>query len=188
MKKRRQLTRKIGERPYKRMFVLSVEGRKTEHQYFTIFKKFNKAVRIFCLKKKDRSSPGAVLKEMKKHLKENSLSKEDEAWIIVDTDNWRPEQLKELFDWSKQSHKYGLAVSNPCFEYWLLLHFEDGKRINGIANLRNRLNKHIHCYDKDIRENDFPSDRMLEAINRAKQQDVPACKDWPRKKVQQFID
>jgi len=48
----------------------------------------------------------------------------------VDANSWPEDQLLELHGWSTEDSRYGLAVSNPKFEFWLLLHFEDG---NGAA-------------------------------------------------------
>jgi len=58
------------------------------------------------------------------------LRASDRAWIVVDADSWPEDQLLELHGWSTEDSRYGLAVSNPKFEFWLLLHFEDG---NGAA-------------------------------------------------------
>ena len=75
---------------------------------------------------------------------------------------------------------YRLGVSNPCFEYWLLLHFEDGDTVHSSKSIREQLRKYLPDYDKHIDENKVRY-RIKEAIFRAKQRDNPPCKDWPRK-------
>jgi hypothetical protein len=63
---------------------------------------------------------------MTKYLKEQRLLKTDEAWLAVDKDIWIDSQLQELHQWPQEAQNHGFALSNPSFEYWLLLHFEDG--------------------------------------------------------------
>ena len=56
-----------------------------------------------------------------------------EAWLVVDKDQWTDDQLIKLLEWSQKADNYGFALSNPKFEYWLLLHFEDA---SGVKNSR----------------------------------------------------
>ena len=164
------------------MFVISVEGTKTEPQYFATFNGPQSIVRVKCLKRKPTdSSPIHVLKQMKVYLKEESLRKTDEAWLVVDRDNWTEEQLQELIEWEKKSIQYGLALSNPNFEYWLLLHFEDGQ---GIANTRecsSRLKKYVCNYEKNIDIAKFTLERKNQATARAKQRDIHLSNDLSQK-------
>ncbi len=99
---------------------------------------------------------------------------------MVDKDNWTDEQLRELHAWAQARDNYGFALSNPKFEYWLLLHFEDG---TGIASLRDcieRLKRYLPDYDKGIHTRKFNRERIEEAIRRARLRDDPPCFDWPR--------
>ncbi len=41
-------------------------------------------------------------------------------------DEWTDDQLSQLNEWAQGADNYGFALSNPKFEFWLLLHFEDG--------------------------------------------------------------
>lgn len=89
-------------------------------------------IRVLCLKSGRESSPPQVLKRMRDYLQKERLKSTDEAWLVVDKDQWTNPQLAELHAWAGQSQNYGFAVSNPMFEYWLLLHFEDGKGLNSL--------------------------------------------------------
>ena len=117
---------------------------------------------------------------MKNHIKNNPLQKDDEAWLIIDKDQWKDEQLNELFQWSNLKKEYGIAVSNPLFEYWLLLHFDKGDKINSSHDCQFRLQRYLPDYDKRIDENKIKPG-ISEAINRAKQKDNPRCKNWPKR-------
>jgi len=52
-----------------------------------------------------------------------------EAWLVIDKDDNNDEKLRKVYEWSQSKDNYGLALSNPKFEYWLLLHFEEGKGV-----------------------------------------------------------
>ena len=178
---RRRFHRPLGERRYRKLFVIATEGEKTEPQYFAIFQKDDAIVSIRCLKGSHGSSPRHVLKRMEKYLREESLKSDDEAWLVADKDQWTDAQLKELHQWTQGHANHNLAVSNPKFEFWILLHFEDG---NGIASPRDcseRLLRHLPDYDKGIDKSGMPLARIREAIDRARRRDTPRCTDWPQR-------
>lgn len=117
---------------------------------------------------------------MKRYLREQSLRKTDEAWLVVDKDQWSDEQLADLYDWSNQKDNYGFALSNPKFEYWLLLHFEDGAGVSSSRNCVDRLRRHLPDYEKYVDVRKFSGNRVREAIVRGRSRDNPPCADWPR--------
>jgi hypothetical protein len=129
--KRRTFRRTTGLRTYRKIFVLAVEGSKTEPQYFAVFNSEKSHISVKCIKGKHDSSPKHVLRRMEDYLESENLRKSDEAWLVVDKDHWTDEQLEVLHQWTKKSDNYHLAVSNPKFEYWLLLHFEIGNGVPG---------------------------------------------------------
>jgi hypothetical protein len=88
-KSRRSFYRKTGFRRYKRMFVISMEGRVTEKQYFAFFKGSNAIIHLELLPGKSKSSPQQVLKRMQSYLKKNRLQSNDEAWLVIDKDQWQ---------------------------------------------------------------------------------------------------
>jgi len=66
--------RPLGERRYKKLFVVSVEGSKTEPQYFAIFNQPQSIVLVKCLNRPStESSPIHVLKKMQGYLRKESL-------------------------------------------------------------------------------------------------------------------
>ncbi len=127
-RKRASLRRALGQRRYRKMFVIATEGEKTEPSYFAIFRD-DLVIHVHCVKGDHKSSPKQVLHRMKQHLERNGITKTDEAWLVVDRDTWSEEDLLQLHEWSQEASNRGFALSNPKFEYWLLLHFEDGTEI-----------------------------------------------------------
>jgi len=117
---------------------------------------------------------------MEDHLRQEELRSSDEAWLVVDKDQWTDEQLDQLRAWAQARDNYGFALSNPKFEYWLLLHFEDGTGIASSRDCSDRLNRHLPDYDKGIDARKITRDRIDEAIRRARLRDNPPCVDWPR--------
>ena len=178
-KKTREFKRPLGERRYKKLFVISAEGSKTERQYFGIFNQPGSIVQVKCLKRSPtKSSPIQVLRGMRNCLRKESLRKTDEAWIVVDKDAWTEGQFKELLEWAKGKENRGLAISNPNFEYWLLLHFEDGRGITNSRECMVRLKRHLPKYEKEIDSKRITSG-ISQAISRAKQRDANRTGDLP---------
>ena len=159
--------------------VIATEGTKTEPQYFAIFKSRGPIVKVKCLEGNTKSSPTKVLQRMNVYLHEESLKDYDEAWLVVDKDSWTDKQLTQLYQWSQKQNNYGFALSNPKFEFWLLLHFEDSTGVTSI-NCIEKLNRYLPDFDKGVDGRKITLGHVSEAIRRAKQRDNPPCTDWPR--------
>ena len=174
------LSRNTGARRYKRVFLISCEGSVTEPEYFDFFREH---ASIKCLRAKGMSAPQAVLDRMKKEFDRTPLRKGDEAWLVVDKDKWPDSQLSELHHWAEENGggvKRGLAVSNPRFEIWLLLHFEEVAHPCPGHECMRRLGKHLTNYKKHLVCAAFPRESIDLAIARARKLDQPAAPDWPR--------
>jgi hypothetical protein len=177
---RRRFNRPTGTRRIRKLILIATEGRVTEPGYFTLLNQMNPenlTVKCICGKK---STPNHVLKRIVEVLESERLKRDDEAWIVVDKDDWSDEELQRLVDWSARRTNYHLAVSNPMFEYWLLLHFEDGSGVSTANQCYDRLKRYLTTYRKHIRSNDITRDQVDDAIRRAEARDRPPTSDWPR--------
>jgi hypothetical protein len=173
--------RPLGDRRYRKLFVISTEGQKTEPAYFDKLNNQYTTIHLHCMcDTTGHVDPSSVLKRIKLYLKDYSLKNTDEAWLVVDKDNWTDEQLQQLYEWSKQRDNFGLALSNPKFEYWLLLHFDNGGKVTNSAQCSKRLKRHLPNYDKGVHCSLITNDKVEAAIQRAKLRDNPRCEDWPR--------
>lgn len=99
------------------------------------------------------SSPKAVVERLNRYRVEEQIGDEDELWICIDADHWiRGSHQRELAEVLRQcrSKGYGVAISNPCFEVWLLLHFVtiDDKLLNTI--LGNAQNSTVSESDRQL--------------------------------------
>ncbi|PAC31148.1 RloB family protein [Flectobacillus sp. BAB-3569] len=135
-REREDLFRESNSLEKEKIIVLAFEGNDTEEIYFEEFKDsemFNDALILLHLlkrpKKDTNSAPNHVFKKLKKEAKDEYNFKDtDELWMIIDTDRWKniPDIISEC---KKQSNMF-VAVSNPCFEFWLLLHIKDISEYN----------------------------------------------------------
>ena len=126
--RRKLLDRKVGHRDA-RLFVIAVEGEKTEARYFAALEEraivHPSRVKLHVLPATDgRSAPRHVLERLDRAARELALQDFDETWLVIDRDRWTDKMLAEVATGARQ-REHQLAVSNPCFELWLLLHVSD---------------------------------------------------------------
>lgn len=176
---KKRMGRPLGQRRYRRLFVLATEGARTEPEYFRIFRDLDHTHLEF-VPPRQASSPDHVLRAMRRRLRSAALLARDQAWIVIDTDSWTDAQLQAVHAWSLEAANHGLAVSNPMFEYWLLLHFEDGDGLAGAADCRRRLARHLAKGPRAGLPLDSLRSGLDAAVARAGRRDQPPCSDWPR--------
>jgi len=66
-----------------------------------------------------------------------------------------------------------LAVSNPCFELWLWLHFADQPGMRHQKDLQSMMKQHIPNYDKHVTYFDYAAGYQA-AVGRARRLDEDA--------------
>lgn len=183
MVKRRTFSRQSRQLRYNKRFIIATEGNKTEQQYFEGLGALctKVIVSIKCLPSKGDTSPRHVLERMKSYIRKDDLREGDEAWLVIDKDKWNEEELNCLARWAGENEQYGLALSNPKFEYWLLLHFENGNGITSSTQCSQKLKQHLPRYDKNIDMRKISKEMVALAMIRGELRDVPLCIGWPRK-------
>jgi hypothetical protein len=170
--------RPAGQRRYKRMFVIVAEGTVTEQEYFQLLNE-ESIIHIKCLRNRSNLTPQEALLRVREHISKEGLRKNDVAWVVVDKDSWAEDHFSALHNWAQSRSNYGFALSNPKFEFWLLLHFEDAKGICTSEQCNEKLAKHLPAYDKHVDWRKFTRERIENATVRAKNRDIPPCTDWP---------
>jgi len=188
--KKRDFRRVSNIRNVKKIFVIATEGEKTEPIYFNDLKALlrNPIVYVAVLERQSSaSSPNHVLNELDKFKSHFELKSDDELWILIDKDNWGNRNLSITAAQCVQK-KYHLAVSNPCFEVWLLLHLRDISRcktdkIKALSENKNRdLEKEIRCvcgyYNKSNPDTSKFLPNINTAIKRAKKLDINPQHRW----------
>ena len=71
----------------------------------------------------------------------------DEVWCVFDVDeHLRIQEARQMAG----ANKIELAISNPCFELWALLHFEDLTAHQERHIVRALLKRHLPEYEKEL--------------------------------------
>lgn len=125
-----------------KLYLIAAEGDKTEATYFqtieSLFKEANiSSVHVEFIDRteedKTKSAPQHVYKtitDIEEQLINKGYSideKRDELWVIIDVDEYdnRKNSLEALKQASIEKQYFNVALSNPCFEVWLILHYQD---------------------------------------------------------------
>lgn len=135
------LVRKSGFLEAEKFYVLAYEGDVTEKKYFEDLRQspmFNNSGSIETIPlKKERNggnSPLDVKKLLSKAKAEYNFRATDEFWLIIDRDDWekiRHVDFDALYDDCEKEKNFFIALSNPCFEFWLILHL---RKLEDIAD------------------------------------------------------
>ena len=134
--------------PPRRHNVLVVSGgEKTESQYFSGLRLARRAP--ITVKFKVDAPHNLVRYAVR--LRDRYREEFESVWCVVDVDDFDiTAAVKEA-----NRAKVNLAVSNPCFELWLLLHFADHRaHIADYRAARDLLARHVPGYDKKL---DYPA-------------------------------
>lgn len=172
---------RAGLKPVKPRIVIATEGTHTERAYFSSCLGGNaRRYTLEFVQADNASAPRHVLRRMERHLRGAPLGEGDEAWIVVDRDNWPESDLNQISDWARSARNRFLALSNPKFEYWLLLHFEDASGVQSNRDCDERLRKNLPNYEKSTLVAETFRSSLSTAVERARLRDTPPCGDWPR--------
>jgi hypothetical protein len=195
----RPRTRRSGHRDAS-LIVIASEGQNPERQYFEDLVSPenypNPRVYLEVIERDPGpSSPSHVLESLNKFRREYGLSAEDELWIVIDRDRWTPRELSTVCTQCRQKG-YRTAVSNPCFELWLLLHVKQMDEYSPEEilqleqnlrqpNNRTRIEEELRRSLGSYRKNNIESSRILTglpvAIAQARSLDVDPDNRWPNR-------
>jgi len=128
-RKKRSLDRSIPHLKDTNIIFIGIEGgskKSREARYFDIFREDNIRLQIRVIHNfAHRASPLDVLHHLKETIRREPLQEGDEVWLVTDLDRYH-EHLPEAARLCKDA-SINMALSNPCFEFWLLLHLCDPK-------------------------------------------------------------
>jgi hypothetical protein len=88
----------------------------------------------------------------------------DEVWCVFDVDE-HP-KLPEALDQAR-ANEVQIVLSNPCFELWIVLHFEDQRGHIDRQRLQSVCRRHLPGYSKVVAYSDLKT-RYPDAVQRAK--------------------
>lgn len=185
-----------------RLIVIASEGKDTEQIYFKALAKeyTNPRVHVHILERSEdeqnSSSPEYVLKQLNNYKSLYELEADDELWLVVDKDRWTDAMLSRVATECTQEVSMHMALSNPCFELWLLLHLEDASSLtpkeqkqwmenrrksrNTDPFLKVRLRQKMGSYHESVYDAPALIAHVEEAIVRAKALDKNPADRWPQ--------
>jgi hypothetical protein len=178
--RQRRPGRRLPFREPKPIILIICEGERTEPGYFDGFARAcrNPRVRIQIAREhgKDPRRLVTTAKEHKKRAEADAKRERDEnlvydsVWCVFDVDDH-----SNVSDAMQMARDNGLklAVSNPCFELWLLLHFRDSPGMQHRVMIQQMLSKHVPGYDKGV-EFTMYWKGYRQAVERAKRLDEAA--------------
>jgi hypothetical protein len=165
-------------RPYRNphpRFLIVCEGTLTERGYFTAFRHAERSLINLEI------SPGGVPRtlvqraiELRSEADQKAKNSKDEnerfehVWCVFDIDE-HPGVLEAKQQ--ARDNRIDVAISNPCFELWMLLHFQDQRAHIERHLLRQECGKFLPGYDKEVPFAKLHP-RYGEALKRASDLDV----------------
>lgn len=197
-KNRNNLRRRTATRPEKKTFLVFCEGTRTEPEYLTALRsqpdvRTRSAIEFG----KNGAVPLKLVERAVAELKRSAVeSREpDEVWCVFDVE--APVCHPDLPKAVQLAEQHGIrtAISNPCFELWLLLHHTE--QTAWLANAAAEQKVLTHTGASATKRIDGPSYVVLrsEAVRRAKQLAATHAKndrshplDNPSSTMYQFIE
>lgn len=174
-RKARPICRDIQTFRDDKLFIIACDDTYAPKQYFDFFH-FSR-VQVHVIPTIDGTS--AAEHVLKRLLEVDYLEGVDERWMILDTDHClKPLHFKgfEKALSEARQKKINIALSKPCFEYWLLLHHCEPSDLTALAtakDVEDKLRKTLGEYNKtSLQSKHYPWDRVLLAIQRATQWDA----------------
>lgn len=185
-----------------RLIVVAAEGAYTERIYLTELAREHAGRQVYVkvLQReeaaKNNSSPAHVLAQLKQYEHEFSIGEKDELWLVIDRDRWTEQMLSEVAQVCQQDPNMKMALSNPCFELWLLLHLEDIctlpaetqqaylENLRATSNADPLLKVRLRELMGSYHESSYDTMKLLPtvgvAITRAQEMDVNPQDRWPQ--------
>jgi hypothetical protein len=151
MKQRDRLSRRPPKRDPKKRFLIVCEGKVTEREYFD---HTGHLFRHVILEISPGGDPKSLVeraiekkKDSEEKAKKDANELYDQIWCVCDVDEHPrlPDARQQARD-----NKIKMAVSNPCFELWALLHFQDQNAHIGRAKVRALCKEHMPGYHKRL--------------------------------------
>ncbi|ATB70010.1 hypothetical protein SJPD1_1905 [Sulfurospirillum diekertiae] len=118
----------------KKAIIISCEGRVTEFEYFNGIKNnlssfIDVVLEIHVIPKySNASEPKDIVKNLEEYITNTYDYKNghDECWLVLDREKVPERKTNILAIVSTcKSKNYNIAITNPTFEFWLLLHLEN---------------------------------------------------------------
>lgn len=173
----RDLQRDSRNRPPRKCVLIVCEGAKTEPMYW---RSLRHALGLRTVEVEIVGEGAEIIglvdkaielrnERIEKSKSSNMFAEYDEIWCVVDTEREVDNPSWNNGENRAKENGIRLAWSNPCFEFWLLLHFERiGRSFDGYHAVRKVLKRYIKDYQKNVNYFAKLAPSMHQAIERSK--------------------
>ena len=174
-RKRKDIRRKIGQRPVRNRIFIYTEGKSTEPQYLEAYAKAYRSHKVEIIIGSQHGVPKTLFElgsskideiSSRKYLRE--FGEGDSVWLVFDRD----EHVDfELVLSRCKSKGIKVALSNPCFEIWLILHMEDYDRDEHRNDTQKRCEE--LCPGYSVKSGKVPSlEKILPQVEKAEERAI----------------
>lgn len=175
MREPRPLDRTGGGLRDIRLILVATDDRYAPRQYFGFFQFPNVQVRVIPTPDGAAGHAQDVLDRLLQFEHEEG----DERWLVLDTDHFvEGQHVGAYIEALQRARRAGvkLALSRPCFEYWLLLHHREAEEVDHLSNARQvaeQLREALGEYNKsNLKREHYPVDKLVTAARRAQARDA----------------
>jgi hypothetical protein len=185
MRKKRPLDRKTKPFRDASLVVIASEDTYAVRQYFDFFESTRIQFRV--LETEDgKSAPEHVLNRINDYFKDFEIGEGDTFWVVCDCDHWvKPDHIQNLTHVLQRCRQQGIqiALSNPCFDLWLLLRFADYPADETLTcdQVADRLRTAASGYNKKKVYNLQIDDQKVSAAVRRASVKHPTLEEIPRR-------
>ena len=151
------MQRKTRTKDQRARFVILCEGAITEPQYLNAFARLPEVRAVATLDIRGMGYDPRRLVEESKRLQnqKNQRTEGTQYWCVFDVEAPTPHyRLREAVQMARDN-RIRLAISNPCFELWLLLHYADQRKWVDNEECRGLLRTHVTSQRKGIDGNAY---------------------------------
>lgn len=147
-----------------RVIIISCEGSNTEPEYFeTIKEKLSDYISVLLQikivpKEAGASEPKDIIRNLENYIGEqyDYKSDYDEMWVVWDREKVEGRKAKILKILPEcKAKNYNIAITNPLFEFWLLLH---------VVNISEFVNKDLYENQKFGKKQKFIDKKLVEIL------------------------
>jgi len=122
----KDLKRKTASRPERRTIVIFCEGEASEPDYLNAIKRLPEIRSNMAISLEIDPTSGVPLTLVQAAVARKKKDAEvDEYWCVFDVEWPKHHPNLERALQIATANNIGVAVSNPCFELWLILHYQD---------------------------------------------------------------
>ena len=174
----RDLSRRPGRKQPRRRLVIVCEGAETEPRYFHALRQKYRLSTLTVQVVARKGSPKSVVAEAIKQQGDLDDSR-DVVWCVFDVESRANNPSFGQAVNRAKGKDLKLAVSNPAFEYWYILHFEctDGP-FQDAADAVRKLADHLPGYSKAASVFKELEPRMPQALHNAESLRNRAYESW----------